>query len=326
MVFSIVEYTYFFGRYPASSEVIATHGRLPELKTEEQKENWSYNLKELGESLKTDLFPNYMFPNGKVMTCGGNSRGYFVILFYENLTNRDPLIDEIYTMIDEKAKSRGVQEIPVEFGCGVYYQDYENEIDSWPYLTELERKATEEYMKSGRSTYKPEVIATYGTLPEFETKEQWLKWVSVDHGVIIAGVRDKMDPYSYPAGPLVSYGTDRDGYIAMRIYKNLTVEKPLLDELYGIIDEEAKKNVFYEVPVRFVFGDLYQPDILVEDSEDEAPPPDETSSKSVPGFGLLGGLVALFRGWLFRGKQTEHKIKKVKQHERNNERHKVRNE
>jgi len=169
---------------------------------------------------------------------------------------------------------------------------------------ELEEEATEEYMESGRDIDKPNPIATYGTLPEFETKEQWRKWVNVDHGVIIAGVRDKIDPYFYPAGPLVSCGTDFDGYIVMRISKNMTVEKPLLDEIYGILDEEAKKNGIYEVPVRFVLGDLYQPDILVEESEEDVPPSDETSSKSVPGFGLLGVLISFAGGWLFRRKQA----------------------
>ena len=171
-------------------------------------------------------------------------------------------------------------------------------------VEELEEEATEEYMESGRDIDKPNLIATYGTLPEFETKEQWRKWSDEDCGVIIEGVGDKIEPYFYPAGPLVSCGTDFEGYISMKISKNLTVEKPLLDELYGIIDEEAKKNGFYEVPVRFVFGSLIQPDILVEDSDDDVPPSDETSSKSVPGFGLLGVLISFAGGWLFRRKQA----------------------
>jgi len=120
-----VEYNYFFGLDPANHKVIATHGKLPELETEEQKQNWSYNIGELIESLKIELSSSYMHPNGKVMTCGSNSRGYFVILFYENLTKTDPLIDEIYTMIDEKAKNMGIQEVPVEFGYGFYYYEYE---------------------------------------------------------------------------------------------------------------------------------------------------------------------------------------------------------
>jgi len=171
-------------------------------------------------------------------------------------------------------------------------------------VEELEEEATEEYRESGRDIDNPNLIATYGTLPEFETKEQWRKWSDEDCGVIIEGVGDKIEPYFYPAGPLVSCGTDFDGYISMKISKNLTVEKPLLDEIYGIIDEEAKKNGIYEVPVRFVLGDLYQPDILVEDSEDCVPPSDETSSKSVPGFGLLGVLISFAGGWLFRRKQA----------------------
>ncbi|MEA3488600.1 MAG: hypothetical protein U9R10_05045 [Euryarchaeota archaeon] len=171
-------------------------------------------------------------------------------------------------------------------------------------VEELEEEATEEYMESGRDIDNPNLIATYGTLPEFETNEQWRKWSDNDCGLIIEGVGNKIDPYLYPAGPLVSCGTDRDGYIEMIIYKNLTVEKPLLDELYGIIDEAAKKNGIYEVPVRFVLGDLYQPEIPVEDSDDCVPPSDETSSKSVPGFGLLSVLIAFAGGWLIRRKQA----------------------
>jgi hypothetical protein len=290
-------YNYFFGLYPTSHEVIAARGRLPELKTEEQKKNWSYTLKELGESLKAELPSSYMHPNGKVMTCGSNSRGYFVILFYENLTNGDPLIDEIYTMIYEKAKNMGIQDVPVEFGYGVYHQEYAD----LAYLTEPERKAIEEYMKSGRDLYKPEVIAVYGTLPEFETKEQWRNWVNVDQGATIEAVGDKIDSYFYPTGPLVAFGTNPDGYFEVTIYENSTVDKSLLDEIYEIIDEEAKKKDVHEVPVIFIKGSLIIAyDELAEDSNDDVPTPNEMSSESVPGFGLLSGLIALFSGWLFR--------------------------
>jgi len=83
-----------------------------------------------------------------------------------------------------------------------------------------------------------------------------------------------------------------------------------MDEIYGIIDEEAKKKDIQEVPLRFVLGDFVQPDILLvdEDPNEEMPPPDELSnknisnsdkalSKPVSGFGLLGGLILLLVGW-----------------------------
>ncbi len=36
-----------------------------------------------------------------------------------------------------------------------------------------------------------------------------------------------------------------------------------------------------------------------DDYEGETPHPDETSIESVPGFGLLGGLIAVLCGWIF---------------------------
>jgi hypothetical protein len=303
-----VEYNYFFGLDPANHKVIATHGKLPELETEEQKQNWSYNIGGLIESLKIELSSSYMHPNGKVMTCGSNSRGYFVILFYENLTKTDPLIDKIYTMIDEKAKNRGIQEVPVEFGYGFYY--YEYEIDN--NLREPERTSLEEFMRSGRGIYNPRVIATYGTPPEFENREQWRNWADEDkYHVIIEGLNYQhqqgiIDSYFYPAGPVIGYGIAINDYITVTIYENLTVEKPLLDEIYAIIDEEAKKNGIHEVPVMFIKEGLIIADdgLLVEDSNNETPPLDETSGESVPGFKLLGGLIAFFGGWLFMRKQA----------------------
>ncbi|NJD54609.1 MAG: hypothetical protein FIB07_17325 [Candidatus Methanoperedens sp.] len=43
------------------------------------------------------------------------------------------------------------------------------------------------------------------------------------------------------------------------INQSLTVEKPLLDEIYGLVDEEAKKRGVHEVPVRFVLGEIIHP-------------------------------------------------------------------
>jgi len=65
-------YDPFFGSSPLDREVIDRHGKLPPLETKEQKQNWSDSLEELGKSVitgtngRTGLFPNYMYPNGKV--------------------------------------------------------------------------------------------------------------------------------------------------------------------------------------------------------------------------------------------------------------------
>ncbi|MDW7728147.1 MAG: hypothetical protein SCH70_13790 [Candidatus Methanoperedens sp.] len=307
-----VQYNYFFGLNPSGNEIIAAYGKLPELETEEQRQNWSRSLKELGEELKDELFPSYMHPHGKILTAGENSRGYFVILFYENLTTEDPLLDELYAIIDKNANNMGIQKVPVEFKRGVYFQEIEVDLDN---LSEPEIKAIEEYMKSGGDLYKLEVkvIAAYGKIPKFETREQWNNWVNKVLPAVSEGLGHKIsDKYFYPAGPFIAFGYGSDGFEAT-VLQNLTIEKPLTDEIYGIIDEEAKKRDVREVPVRFVFGDFPRLDILAADdgSNEDAPPsdnpsnknisdPGKASSKSVPGFGLPGGLISLLGVWLLR--------------------------
>jgi len=34
-----------------------------------------------------------------------------------------PLVDEIYTLIDDSAKNMSIQDIPVEFGYGTYWEE-----------------------------------------------------------------------------------------------------------------------------------------------------------------------------------------------------------
>lgn len=160
--------------------------------------------------------------------------------------------------------------------------------------SESEKKADEEYVKSGKTSYKPEVIATYGKLPEFKTDEQRRYWLDKVLPAIKHDLDNKIvNQYFDPAGPLVMFGYGADGFTAT-VNKNLTIEKPLMDEIYGIIDDEAKKKNIREVPVRFVLGDFVQPAILLEDEETL---PDKTSDKSLPAFGLLGSLISLLVGW-----------------------------
>ena len=304
-------YDPFFGSSPLNREVIDRHGKLPPLETEEQKQNWSDSLEELGKRVITGtngragLFPNYMYPNGKVLSCGENSLGYFVVVFYKNLTIEKQLIYEIYTIIDENARDMGIQEVPVEFESAVFRYDG-GYIDVLATLKEKQQIPLEEYMNRESASYRPDVIATYGKLPEIETEEQCWEWFHRDTPSIMHGSRDRMDPY-FTDGILVSCGPDVDGYIEVTVYENLTIKKqPIMDEIYGIIDEEAKKIGIHEVPVVFFKGEFVRldPGLLVEDSNDDATLPGETSDEAVPGFGLLGVLISFFGGWLFRRKRV----------------------
>jgi hypothetical protein len=209
-------------------------------------------------------------------------------------------MDEIYALINEEARKIGIQGVPVEFGRG----DFPIQEKSW--ASEMEK------VLNSRFQPKREIIATYGKLPELKTKEQRSKWFNKDHGEIISGLGENFTrKYFIPAGPLVGLGSDPDGYIEVRVYKNMTVNKKLLDEIYGKIDEEAKQAGIEEVPVIFVFGDIVRTDLpaTVKDSNNSAPaqenkgtPIGDASGKSVPGFGLLGGLITLLYVWLFRRK------------------------
>ena len=310
-ILQMPSYDPFFGSSPLNREVIYRHGKLPELETEEQKQNWSDSLEELGKSVITGtngragLFPNYMYPNGKVLSCGENSLGYFVVVFYKNLTIEKQLIYEIYTIIDENARDMGIQEVPVEFESAVFRYDG-GYVDVLENLKEKQKIPLEEYMNRESASYRPDIIATYGKLPEIETEEQCWEWFHRDTPTIMHGSRDRMDPY-FTDGILVSCGPDVDGYIEVTVYENLTIKKqPIMDEIYGIIDEEAKKIGIHEVPVVFFKGEFVRldPGLLVEDSNDDAALPNEVSDEAVPGFGLLGGLISFFGGWLFRRKRV----------------------
>jgi len=290
-----VEYNYFFGKIPSDHEIIATYGKPSEFGSKEQRQNWFSSLDELGDNLRFELFPNYMYPNGKVLSCGENSRGYFVIVFHRNLTIEKPLVDEIYAIIDENAKSMGIEEIPVEFSSGIYRLN-EDDIDFLANLRENEITDLGTFMKSDKG-YRPRVIGTYGKLPELKTEEESWKWFYQDLPAITRNTRNQTFPY-FSDGMLTEVGVYRNGYISVTVYENLTIDKQLLmDEIYGIYNEEAKKRGIQEVPVVFVEGGFAQLDALVEDEEHLS---GEASNKPVSGFGLLSGLICLASGWLLR--------------------------
>ncbi|MFZ3383377.1 MAG: hypothetical protein WA144_05580 [Candidatus Methanoperedens sp.] len=297
---SSVDYNYFFPPTPVDYRVIVTYGQLPVLKTKEQNQNWSNKLNELRKGLETELFFVNFFPNGNIITYGENSRGYLVVVLYNNLTIDRLEIYDIYLFIDEEARKIEIQGVPVEFGDG----DFPVEKKSW--ASEMEK------LKSSRSTYTKDIIATYGKLPELKTEEQVNKWFNIDNGKIINGLRENFTKkYFIPAGPLIGLGSDYpDGYIEVMVDRNQTVDKKLLDEMYGIIDKEARKEGFEKVPVRFVYGAIFLTDLVEakNSSNNEKPSENETISqpaeelnKSTPGFGFLGGMILLLiTGGLFK--------------------------
>ncbi|MCK4731429.1 MAG: hypothetical protein KAT65_03125 [Methanophagales archaeon] len=103
----------------------------------------------------------------------------------------------------------------------------------------------------------PRVLYTYGIIPRFETDEQRRNWLdNLDE--VKNRVRSEMPPYLYPEGPVIAYGYNYRGYYRVTFEENRVVEEPLMDEIYGIINEQAKGMGIQEVPVIFKLGGFPQ--------------------------------------------------------------------
>lgn len=334
---------YFFGLESHGNTVIARCGKLPALETAEQKERWNSTLEELSTKIKDTLASKYMYPHGEVVTCGVNDKGYFVILFKHGNVD-ESLMNEIYALIDNSAKEMDIQGIPVEFGYGIYQAEIPLDLEHGIYhtygenvenLSELEIQAIEEYMKK-----KPEQLfgngnlANYGKIPLLKDRKEIHSWGDKLFS-IKNGTEDKIWPY-LEKGQVVAYGIQL-ARLHVYIYDGLPSEEKtaLAEDIYRIIDEEARKQNVTDIPVAFEESGYIQLDEEVIQDEgasgeasnlsasgekniEELSNPNnkdsgsnnESSSSgdksdgnsSAPGFGLLGCLLCLYGGRRFRKK------------------------
>ena len=103
----------------------------------------------------------------------------------------------------------------------------------------------------------PDVRDTRGKTPRFETEKERQNWLDkLDENRI--DVRDEMRPYLYPEGPVIAYGWYIEGYFEVVFYENATVETSQIDEIYAVIDKQAKKRDIQDVPVAFKTDDFVQ--------------------------------------------------------------------
>ncbi len=332
-------YRYFFGLNSYGNTVIARYGKLPVLKTDEQKENWNSTLEELGNNIKETVASKYMYPHGEVVTCGTNSKGYFVILFkYGNVD--ESLMNEIYSLIDNSAKEMGIQDIPVEFGYGIYqaeipldrgqgiYSTYHTYGVSIENLSESEVQAIEEYMKEKPEQLGDGKVANYGKIPLLKDKKDIHSWFE-KLSSIQDGTEGKILPY-FDRNQVVSYGIGLTR-LYVNIYEGLPSEEKaaIAGEIYQIIDEEARKQDVTDIPVVFGESGYYQAEEEVMEDEEtgieeinfsseeenngefnnsssnnsESDNGDKPSkNNSTPGFSLLGSLTCLYGGWKLRKK------------------------
>jgi hypothetical protein len=303
-------YTYFSGLYSMGNTRISRYGKLPELETKEQKENWNSTLEKLNNRIKDTLASKYMYPHGEVMSCGINGRGYFVILFKYGSVDK-PLVDEIYTLIDDSAKNMSTQDIPVEFGYGTYWEEiYLEGINRWFWFGE----STENLSKSNIDTleevmeHKPtmplnKTIAAYGIIPLLKDPNEINIWQGKLY-TITDNIQEKITPY-VEIGQIVTYGAR----IRLEIEINETLSSEemntIIKEVYPIIDKEARKQNITDIPVVFTISEedsMTEPNNSNNSDSESDPGGKPSKNNSTPGFGLLGSLPCLYGGWKLRRK------------------------
>ncbi|MDQ1255329.1 MAG: hypothetical protein QG646_4608 [Euryarchaeota archaeon] len=304
-------YTYFFGLYSMGNTVISRYVKLPVLETEAQKENWNSSLEDLSNRIKDKVASKYMYPHGEVMSCGNNSRGYFVILFKYGRVD-EPLMDEIYTLIDDSAKKMGIRDIPVEFGYGTYWEVINLVgINSWFWygnstenLSKSNIDVLEDSMEHKPTMPPHKTIAAYGIIPLLKDPNEINLWQE-KLNTVDDHIQEKIAPYM-ERGQIINYGAR----IRLEIEVNETLppeeKKTIAKEVYRIIDEEARKQNIIDVPVIFI--PTSEKEAMTEpndsnNSDFESDTDDKPSKNdSVPGFGLLGSLTCLYGGWKLRRK------------------------
>ena len=320
-------YNYFFGLNSYGNTVITRCGRLSVLETNEQKESWNSTLEELSNKIKNTITSKYMYPHGEVVTCGTNAKGYFVILFkYGNVD--EPLINEIYALIDNSAKEMGIQDIPVEFGYGTYIKEitldseegiYHEFGESTENLSESDIHTIQEIMKT-KPTPPVKSIAAYGKIPLLKDREEIVSWGDKLLS-FVSSTQDKINPYIEKNQVIVYAAETTRLHVGINETLSSKEKTTVIKEIYHFIDEEARKQNITDIPVYFDEGTFINQtgakDLgVIENSNysdfefnnenvsnlNSSSGSESNKNKSAPGFGLLGSLTCLYGGWKLRKK------------------------
>lgn len=148
----------------------------------------------------------------------------------------------------------------------------------------LARSAIEN-IKRQTSSYK--VITFYGKEMDFYTEDERRSWL--DELESMRNIRNDMEKYMYPDGPVISYGQGYDGYISVTFLEGSEINGSLMDEIYETIDQKAVQNGIDNIPVKFEFDEM--------PVEDEAPCEDliedDVETPNAPGFTIPSLVMAL---------------------------------
>lgn len=260
----------------SDSNIISIHGEITEPKDEYEIQDRESKKKAIVESLKGKTLIEKYSHGSKLWYAYDHESIIVAFRLKSDATKFD--MDEIYSIIDDEAQKEGYQDIPVKF---VFAESKD--------VIRIES-----------------TLAMYGTIPPIENDEQRYEWFTGLTNVIDEIDREYACKNLYPkpsnlsAGSLVicylDVSDNGSGYILMGFIENSTVKKQRMDEIYAKIDGEAKKRGIQNVPVKFQLV----PESIFDPITTDVPEPMDTMTliKTLPAFGLLGGLISLLVGWM----------------------------
>lgn len=106
----------------------------------------------------------------------------------------------------------------------------------------------------------PEGIAS--SFKSFVDRDAWYKKLNKLYEKTKYSVDEK---FSYPRGPVISYGYDALGSISVGIYDKQEVKEETIDQIYAFINDEAKKQGIDTLPVVFFSVPMPQVDLNRDD-------------------------------------------------------------
>jgi hypothetical protein len=228
-----------------SPDFIATRGTFPDAPHNSEPGDYSSTplYKCWSNMTETDQlfgeFESYVI--GLPYSCSG-----FMIVELESDKREmitETTLDDIYQILDDYCKKEGINDVPVVF----MWSHREESISLPDYGPHIFEEAKKE----------PAFIAARGTMPVITDEGEKREWT--DKLVECSMATTEIDRYFYKyEGPLLSFGASINGYLEVGCY-SATPEKinsTVIDEIYGVIDTQSKKEGINDVPVVFMWMEM----------------------------------------------------------------------
>ena len=216
--------------------ILKAYGNVPTIKNTSQLDDFSSILQAIRDNSIREVKP-YLYPDGPIVNYGaGSMPGYFLIRLYDYEGNKtvypETELKEIYDIVEKNAIEVGLDEVPVIF-C-------------------LWDKTTMFYFPENNPTFGKDVVQL--TDVRFPVRFYYLS-NSSSLQIIKNSSLDEIQPYLYPEGPIVAYGSDTmDMFFPIELHyeENGTVySQSELNKIYNIVKEHANKAGLEGVSVAF---------------------------------------------------------------------------